>query len=52
MVAVLGGTTPYLLTWLQSIGQERWFFFYVLAGAVITLVTFIRMPETVGQPLK
>lgn len=52
VVALLGGTTPYLLTWLQSIGQERWFFFYVLAGAVITLVTFIRMPETVGQPLK
>lgn len=52
MVAVLGGTTPYLLTWLQSIGQEQWFFFYVLAGAVITLVTFVRMPETVGQSLK
>ncbi|WP_353189839.1 MFS transporter [Pandoraea pnomenusa] len=52
MVALLGGTTPYLLTWLQSIGQERWFFFYVLAGAVITLITFIRMPETNGRPLK
>ena len=52
MVALLGGTTPYLLTWLQSIGQERWFFYYVLAGAVITLITFVRMPETVGQELK
>ncbi|QXX78902.1 MFS transporter [Alcaligenes faecalis] len=52
MVALLGGTTPYLLTWLQSNGLERWFFYYVLAGAVITLVTFIRMPETVGQKLR
>lgn len=52
MVALLGGTTPYLLTWLQSNGMERWFFYYVLAGAVITLFTFIRMPETVGQKLR
>ncbi|MEJ6667199.1 MAG: MFS transporter [Alcaligenes aquatilis] len=52
MVALLGGTTPYLLTWLQSNGLERWFFYYVLAGAVITLITFIRMPETVGQKLR
>lgn len=52
MVALLGGTTPYLLTWLQSNGLERWFFYYVLAGALITLVTFIRMPETVGQKLR
>ncbi|WP_447922450.1 MFS transporter [Achromobacter aegrifaciens] len=52
VVALLGGTTPYLLTWLQSKGMERWFFYYVLAGAVITLFTFIRMPETKGQTLK
>lgn len=52
VVALLGGTTPYLLTWLQSNGMERWFFYYVLAGAVVTLITFIRMPETAGQPLK
>ena len=52
VVALLGGTTPYLLTWLQSKGMERWFFYYVLAGAVITLITFIRMPETKGQTLK
>ncbi len=52
MVAILGGTTPYLLTWLQSKGMETWFFYYVLAGAVITLFTFLRMPESVGQPLK
>ena len=52
VVALLGGTTPYLLTWLQSQGMGCWFFYYVLAGAVITLITFIRMPETVGQKLR
>ena len=52
MVALLGGTTPYLLTWLQSNGQESWFFYYVLAGAALTLLTFIKMPETAGKPLK
>lgn len=52
VVALLGGTTPYLLTWLQANGMEKWFFYYVLAGAVITLITFIRMPETAGKPLK
>lgn len=52
MVAILGGTTPYLLTWLQSKGMERVFFIYVLVGAAITLYTFIRMPEKAGQPLE
>ena len=52
MVALLGGTTPYLLTWLQSKGLERLFFIYVLVGAAITLYTFIRMPEKAGQPLE
>ena len=50
-VALLGGLTPYLLTWLQSIGREQSFFLVVLAGAVISLVTFVQMPEKVGQPL-
>ncbi|MCG8520018.1 MFS transporter [Marinobacter xestospongiae] len=52
MVALLGGTTPYLLTWLQSNGQEHWFFYYVLTGAALSLLTFVRMPETAGKPLK
>jgi MHS family alpha-ketoglutarate permease-like MFS transporter len=51
-VAVLGGSTPYFLTWLQSIGRENLFFVVVLVGALITLVTFLRMPEMVGKPLE
>lgn len=52
MVALLGGTTPYLLTWLQSGGKEHVFFIIVLFGAAISLVTFVRMPETAGKPLE
>ena len=50
-VALLGGLTPYVLTWLQSRGNEQMFFVVVLVGAVITLVTFLQMPEKAGQPL-
>lgn len=52
VVALVGGTTPYLLTWLSSRGQEGWFFLYVGCGAFVTLVTFCKMPETRGVPLR
>ncbi|WP_042877979.1 MFS transporter [Cupriavidus necator] len=52
VVALLGGTTPYLLTWLSSRGQEGWFFLYVGCGAFITLLTFCKTPETRGMPLR
>ncbi|MFV3371304.1 MFS transporter [Pseudomonas sp. NY15435] len=51
VVAIFGGTTPYLMTWLQSRGQEQWFLVYVSVMAVITLVAFVRMPETRGKDL-
>ncbi len=52
VIALLGGTTPYLLTWLSSHGKDGWFFVYVGCGALITLLTFLRMPETRGQALR
>ncbi|HEY4297182.1 MAG TPA: MFS transporter [Paraburkholderia sp.] len=52
VVALLGGTTPYLMTAFQARGHEGWFLAYVSAGALIGLVTFWRMPETVGIELK
>ncbi len=52
VVALLGGTTPYMLTWLQSIGKQDYFYFIILVGALITLITFLRMPETVGKKLE
>ncbi|WP_228703806.1 MFS transporter [Acinetobacter larvae] len=52
MVALLGGTTPYVLTWLQSIGKQDYFYFMVLVGALLTLITFLKMPETAGKRLE
>jgi MHS family alpha-ketoglutarate permease-like MFS transporter len=52
MVAILGGGTPVLLTKLQAAGNEHYFFFIVMAGAVISLITFATMPEKAGTPLE
>jgi MHS family alpha-ketoglutarate permease-like MFS transporter len=51
VVALVGGTTPYLMTYLQSHGHERWFLVYVCIGSAISLVTYILMKETVNVPL-
>lgn len=51
VVALLGGTTPYLMAWLQSHQHENWFLLYVSAGAVVSLVTYWLMPETKGRAL-
>jgi MHS family alpha-ketoglutarate permease-like MFS transporter len=51
VVAVLGGTTPYLMIWAQSHHHENWFLIYVSAGALVSLLTFWRMPETSGRAL-
>jgi len=46
VVAVLGGTTPYLMTWLQGRQQENLFLLYVCAGSAVSLLTYILMKET------
>lgn len=51
MNAILGGTTPYVLTWLQSIGKQDYYYFIILVGAALTLITFLKLPETVGKKL-
>lgn len=52
MVAILGGTTPYVLTWLQSRHMESVFFVLVTIAALLSLITFIKMPESAGKALK
>jgi MHS family alpha-ketoglutarate permease-like MFS transporter len=48
VVAVLGGTTPYLMTLAAAHQREGWFIAYVCVGALIGLITYWRMPETAG----
>ena len=52
MVAILGGGTPVLMTKLIPTGNEHYFFYIVMAGAAISLVTFATMPEKAGKPLE
>jgi MHS family alpha-ketoglutarate permease-like MFS transporter len=51
VVAVLGGTTPYLMTLATAHHREGWFIAYVCVGALIGLITYWRMPETAGMEI-
>lgn len=51
VVALLGGTTPYLMSWLQSHRHENWFLLYVSGAALVGLLTYLFMPETKGRAL-
>jgi MHS family alpha-ketoglutarate permease-like MFS transporter len=51
VVALFGGTAPYLLTWLNSRHQQWLFTLYVVVLVVIGLVTTLLTPETKGRDL-
>ncbi len=44
--AVFGGTAEYVALWFKSIGLERGFYWYVTAMIAISLLVYLRMPET------
>ncbi|AGB24833.1 sugar phosphate permease [Mycobacterium sp. JS623] len=51
-VAVFGGTAPYVATWLVAhTGNDIAPAYYVIAAAVISLLTVLTMRETAGRPL-
>ncbi|HYZ69765.1 MAG TPA: MFS transporter [Mycobacterium sp.] len=52
-VAVFGGTAPYVATWLVArTGNEIAPAYYVIAAAIVTLLTLFTMRETAGRPLR
>ena len=51
VVAIFGGTAPYLLTWLSSQGRQELFALYMVALAGIGAVTTLLTPETKGRDL-
>ncbi|HKT99432.1 MAG TPA: MFS transporter [Paraburkholderia sp.] len=51
IVALLGGTTPYLMTIADEHRHTGWFIAYVCFGALISLITYLKMPETRGIEL-
>jgi len=44
--AIFGGTAEYVALWFKSIGLERGFYWYVTAMIAISLLVYLRMPET------
>ena len=47
-VAIFGGSTEYVALWLKNAGHEAWFFYYVAAAALVSLVVYVFM----GEPSK
>ncbi|KRL36027.1 MFS transporter [Liquorilactobacillus uvarum] len=45
-VAVFGGTVEYVALWLKNIQHESWFFYYVSAAILVSLIVYYRMAET------
>ncbi|MFF5445580.1 MFS transporter [Streptomyces sp. NPDC012888] len=44
--ALFGGTAEYVALWFKSSGHETWFFWYVSGCALVSLVTYVLMPDT------
>lgn len=44
--AVFGGTAEYVALWFKSVGFERGFYGYVTAAIALSLIVYLRMPET------
>ncbi|WP_246217470.1 hypothetical protein [Paraburkholderia panacisoli] len=44
--AVLGGTTEFVALRFKASGHESYFFWYVTIWAAISLLVYLRMPET------
>jgi len=43
---VFGGTAEYVALWFKSVGLERGFYWYVTAVIALSLLAYLRMPET------
>jgi MFS transporter, MHS family, alpha-ketoglutarate permease len=44
--AILGGTTEFVALRFKADGHESYFYWYVTAWAAISLIVYLRMPET------
>ncbi|MGI5372834.1 MFS transporter [Streptomyces sp. CA-251387] len=52
-VALFGGTAEYVALWFKNAGHESWYFYYVTACVLVSLLVYIRMRETSdGSPLE
>jgi MFS transporter, MHS family, alpha-ketoglutarate permease len=45
-VSIFGGTAESIALWFQSIGHQRWFYYYLTAVIAISLVVYVSMRDT------
>ena len=45
-VSIFGGTAEPLALWFQSIGHQRWFYYYLTAVIAMSLVVYVAMRDT------
>ncbi|MET0242926.1 MAG: MFS transporter [Flavitalea sp.] len=45
-VAIFGGTAEYIALWLKQAGHENWYYYYVAGCVLISLLVYLRMPDT------
>ena len=51
-VTLFGGTSPYIMTAMAGWGIGHLFWVYIVVLALISCITYVRMPEMKGQPLR
>ena len=47
--AILGGTTEFVALKFKSIGHEHYFYWYVSVWSAVSLLVYLKMPETHGR---
>ncbi|MND07018.1 hypothetical protein D3C83_287600 [compost metagenome] len=45
-MSIFGGTAEPLALWFQSIGHQRWFYYYLTAVIAMSLVVYVTMRDT------
>jgi MFS transporter, MHS family, alpha-ketoglutarate permease len=48
-VSIFGGTAESIALWFQSIGHQRWFYYYLTAVIAISLFVYVTMRDTRTQ---
>ena len=45
-VSIFGGTAPAVALWFKIAGHETWFYYYLTAAIVISLIIYVTMRDT------
>jgi MFS transporter, MHS family, alpha-ketoglutarate permease len=45
-VSIFGGTAESIALWFQSMGHQRWFYYYLTAVIATSLIVYVTMRDT------